>query len=131
MLTPIRPQQQAFEARRGTLERARSITGQQYKVSFFVEVHGAGETTVAVNFPVKFQEKPIVTSGGELAPGSVLQATNFPWCSVMVGSWDLDPTITDHDYYIGATLVIVVGGTDTQRAIIHFSAEGKALVSPT
>lgn len=129
MLTPVRPPTLSFERRRGELERATSMQGQNFKVNYFLDVKGTGGMTAEVNFPVKFQERPSVSFGGELGAGSPVTAGSFPTISVVVGQWKISP-LYSHQYYEGATLVIVVGGTVTQTMTVHFQAEGKALVSP-
>lgn len=129
MLSVVGTSQSAIERRRGEVERARSVQGQTFRVTYMVSVRGSGECTVDVNFPVKFSEKPGVSHGGELAPGAVLESSNFPTCSVMVKDWVLDP-LENHKYYVGATLVLVVTGPSDQDAILHFHAEGKALIAP-
>ena len=128
-LVPVRPPQLAFERRRGEVERGRSVQGQNFKITYFLEVSGAGESSVDVNFPVHFSEKPGVSFGGELLAGSVIEPANYPTCSVMVSAWKTDPT-KNHPYYTGATLLLVVTGAATQRTALHFHAEGKALVAP-
>lgn len=128
-LLPVSPPQMSFEQRRGTIDRQQAIQGQVFRVSYFMEVSGDGESTVDVNFPVAFSEYPSCYMGGALAPGQVLVATNFPWCSVMVAAWKTDIK-NGHLYYIGATLVLVVGGPTSQVCILHYHAEGKALQNP-
>lgn len=129
MLIPVKPPQMSFEQRRGSVERQNAIQGAIFRVSYFLEVAGAGEASVKVNFPVSFQEYPGCYSGGALAPGQTLVDTNFPWCSVMVADWDT-VVKNNHLYYIGATLSLVVGGPATQIAVLHFHVEAKALQNP-
>lgn len=129
MLTPVRPPTLSFERRRADVERAVSVQGQNFKASYFIDVSGAGETAVDINFPVKFQERPGISFGGELATGSAVVAANYPTVSVVVGRWNISPNY-NHEYYIGAQLLIVVGGSANQRMTVHVHAEGKALVAP-
>lgn len=129
MLLPVSPPQMSFEQRRGTVDRQAAIQGGVFRVSYFLEVSGDGESTIDVNFPVAFSEYPSCYSGGALQPGQVLVAGNFPTCSVMVGTWKTQEK-GSHLYYIGATLILVVGGPTTQLSVLHFHAEGKALQNP-
>lgn len=128
-LIPVSPPQLSFEQRRGTVDRQAAIQGAVFRVSYFMEVSGDGEATVDVNFPVAFSEYPSCGMGGALAPGQVLVATNFPWCSVMVAAWKTE-TKNGHTYYVGATLALVCGGPTNQIVICHFHVEGKALQNP-
>lgn len=128
-LLPVSPPQMSFEQRRGTVDRQQAIQGGVFRVSYFMEMAGDGEATIDVNFPVGFTEYPACFMGGALAPGQVLVDGNFPWCSVMVGTWK---TLEkgNRSFYVGATLVLTVGGPTSQNSILHFHVEGKALQNP-
>lgn len=129
MSIPIRPTQLAAERRRGEIERATQMQGQVFRISYFLKIEGSGETSVDVNFPVRFQERPAVSSGGELAEGTVLEDGNFPWCSAMASNWVTEER-NGQTYYTGCRVIVVVGGTERQVSAVHFTVEGKALQSP-
>lgn len=105
------------------------VQGQTFRLCYFLNVNGAGETTVNLNFPILFQERPALSCAGELAEGSVLQAGSFPWCSAMVASWVTEER-NGQTYYTGAKVAVVVGGPSRQKSIVHMNVEGKALQSP-
>lgn len=98
-------------------------------MSGFVEVAGAGEGLVDINFPVWFLEVPVMSFGGELGPNEVLVDGSFPTLNVMVKSW-VRTAKNGTDYYTGATLIIVTTGSVAQRATAHWQGEGRALVNP-
>lgn len=129
VLQPVSTVQLQQNRRRGEIERARSIEGQLYVVSYMFDMVGPGEQTRDVNFPVWFQEKPVCSFGGELGDNNVLRDGNFPWCSVMVAEWDTED-VNSTTFYRGATLVLVCGGSGGGDATLHWRAEGKALANP-
>jgi hypothetical protein len=129
MLTPIRPTQLAVERRRGEVASAAQVQGQNFKVVYFFDVDGAGQTLVDVNFPVLFQERPALTHGGEVADGTVLEDGKFPTCSAMVVSYTTQVR-NGTTYYAGCRAAVVVTGGSRQRATVHLHVEGKALQGP-
>lgn len=123
---PIIPAQLPLEKRRSQIDRVTNATGDTFRVSYRIGLDGSGETTVTVNFPVQFSERPTVSSGGELHPEETLVAGNYPWWSVGVADW-ITEDLAGRTYYVGADLVIVCGGPTGQLSYAHFTAEGKAL----
>jgi len=121
--------QTPFEQRRGQVERGRSVEGRIHKVFITINLIGSGEVLADVNFPVWFQEKPAVSSGGEMAENEVIVDTQFPTISVIVKSW-VKQKRDLAEYFTGATLIVVTSGVPGQKMIAHFQAEGKALRNP-
>jgi hypothetical protein len=133
---PVRPPTVApLEARRGTAARLDSITGKVHRIQGLFTVtltgDGGGEATHDVNFPVWFIEHPHFTFGFEMAADQVLTAGKYPTLSLGVLRWAMKPYPAGVSYYIGATLVVVVGGVDKQVQLVHWQVEGKALRNPT
>lgn len=125
----MRTIQGPLEARRGRVERSKSAQGRVHAVDGFVQTLGAGETTVDIEFPVSFIERPCFTFGGELGENEVLEDGNFPTISLVVKNWKL-ATRGGADYYVGATLIVVSTGTTTQKMIAHWKMEAVALTNP-
>lgn len=122
---------QAFQAQHAAdVTRQRQLEGREHRILGEVSVTGAGEVVFPVSFPVWFWERPSVSFGAELATNEKLVAGKYPTVSVVVQKWrtvrrDL------HDFYTGADLLIVTTGhDDRQRSIVHWQAEGRALVNP-
>lgn len=119
-----------FEARRGTTNRLDDVTGKIHSIQGFVNIVGAGEAILDVNFPVWFLEKPLFTFGGEMAPGEVLTAGQYPMISMIVHSWVMKDYPNNVSYFAGAHLIVVTTGSATQRLIGHWQAQAKALRNP-
>ena len=125
--------QAPFEKRRGGIERQRSVQGRNHRVEgrfpFTNPITGAGESVVAVNFPVWFIDKPSMSFGGELDINEVLIDGAFPTLSALVKTWTTQ--VRDGaTYYVGANLLVVSSGAPNQRMFVHWQMEGKALVNP-
>lgn len=118
-----------IEQRRADLERVESMTVKDHVVTGLVEVSGAGEVAIDVNFPVWFVERPSTYFGGELADGHSPTETDFPTISVMVLRWAKE-TRGLGEYWTGATLGIVTTGDADHQVIAHWHMEGKALRNP-
>ena len=88
---------------------------------------GAGEGRADVVFPSMFVEKPMFSFGGELPLGQPIIDRNWPTVSVIVTDW---LTLTRPPFtrlYYGASLLIVCGGLDTQKLIVHWHMDGKTM----
>jgi hypothetical protein len=118
-----------IESRRADLERVDAMTIKDHVISGLIEVNGAGEVAIDVNFPVWFTEKPSTYFGGELGDGHSPTTTDFPTISVMVLRWAKE-TRGLGDYWTGATLGIVTTGEAEHQVIAHWHMEGKALRNP-
>jgi hypothetical protein len=127
----------ALEARRGEVERSRSVAGGIYVVEGIIELWRVGEATVDVRFPVTFVEMPVVIGGGGVSPNQRIVPGEFPTWRVGVREWDIDiPVDTpDSPTYKGCTLVIVVDGARDDQTIFQsfafYQASGRALTNPT
>ncbi len=121
--------QTPIEAQRSRLERAKSVQAGVQRAIGFVEVTGAGESLVEVQFSVWFTERPWLSFGGELIENAVLKDKNFPTVSVVIKNW-VTKTKNNATYYYGATLILVTGGTSDQKLVVHWQVEGMALVNP-
>lgn len=127
---PRPPAPITFEARRGTANRLDAITGKLHSVQGFIDIIGSGEAILDVNFPVWFLEKPTFTFGAEMAPDQVLTTGQYPMVSIIVHRWAMKDFPQGVSYFAGATLIIVTTGTDEQKLIGHWQAQGKALRNP-
>lgn len=119
----------AMQQRQGTVARERSFEGGHHRVLGFVDINGAGEGLVDIQFPVSFREVPAMSFGGELGPNEVLKDGKFPTVSVMVKSWATTQK-NGATYWVGATLIIVSTGSTDQKVTADWQAEGRALVNP-
>lgn len=122
--------QQPFERRRGEVERSESMYGRVFTVVGFIELNGCGEALVDVNFPVWFIERPAIGGAGEVGEGAVLTGANYPIFSVGAVKWVTEDKPGGARYYTGAQLAVVVLGPSNQKSVIHWQAQGKALVAP-
>lgn len=129
MVIPVATVQTAVERRRGEVERQVSVQDGITHLSYSMTFTGAGEAAIDVNFPCKFIEIPAVTSGFTMAMGAVLENRNFPWASAgIILNEDL---VGGRTYYGSGTIIVVMGGTRTQRMTVHCSAVGKAVTAPS
>jgi hypothetical protein len=127
---------QAFEHRRGEVERGRAVEGGVFIVEGVIALTGTGEATVDVNFPVRFIEKPVLVGGGGAADNQRIVVGEYPRWNVGVLRWHrvIDEEFPDQPTYKGCTLLIIVEGA-TQDATTflseaYWSARGKALNNP-
>lgn len=120
----------AQDAIRLAHERQASVYAQVETVTGFVQITGAGELTVDVNFPARFLEKPAMSGAGELMEGQVLVAGALPTFSLVISKWKMEELDRFRRYYVGATLVVVTTGPAAQRMWGHWQATGVALLAP-
>lgn len=125
------PTSAPLEARRGAARRLEDLVGRFHTIEGFIDLNGAGEALLDVNFPVWFLEKPLFTFGGELAVDQVLTAGQFPTLSMLVQRWQMKDYPNNVSYFAGATLAIVITGPATQRLIGHWQVQAKALRNPS
>lgn len=118
-----------IDRRRADLERADLMTIGLTRVTGFVDIQGAGEVAVEIEFPVWFTEKPSASFGGELAEGHSAEATNFPTISIVILRW-ITATRGLGTYYSGAVLGVVTTGVSDHGMIAHYQLEGKAMQNP-
>lgn len=97
-------------------------------VQGFLNLATAGEIVATVTFPISFLERPLFTSGLELADNTWLVDGNFPIWSATVGSWTTRKA-ADTTLYIGATIGIVVIGAP--RSVLHYSFAARSLTVST
>jgi hypothetical protein len=119
----------SFDRRAAVRAQADAVAARIVRTAGTVETAGSGEGQVDVTFPNLYIEKPALSFGGELAPGSPLVAGQFPTVSVIVVSW-VTLIKSLGVLYTGARLCVVTTGVTTQGVIVHWQAEGKALSSP-
>lgn len=93
----------------------------------FVDLDGAGETTVEVTFPLQFFERPLFVPGLELTGNSYLEWGSFPDWSATVAAWRTQ-TISETVLYIGA--LIAVRARNINRAALHYSFTGRIFTNP-
>lgn len=101
-----------------------------HRATGFVTVQGTGEASLDVYFPVWYVERPGISFGCELDAGHSAVEGSFPTASVVVGRWITETRGDLSTWYRGAHLLIVTTGTEGHQVIIHWHAEGKAMVNP-
>ena len=91
---------------------------------------GAGEGKVDVVFPVMFTEKPMFTFGAEIPDGQTIASGAYPTISACVAEWKMleRPPITR--LYYGCSVLVVVGGYQSQKLLVHWNLEATALTNP-
>lgn len=94
----------------------------------FVELEGEGESTVEITFPIRFIEKPIFTTGLELADNVWLSFGSFPLWSATIGGWTTAPA-ENEPLIIGALVGVYVTGA--ARSILHYRFQGRSLTNPS
>lgn len=100
----------AFENRRGELERINNAQAQYFAVTGEIEVDGVGEASANVLFPCLFTDKPRFHSGHELGPGQPVTSGSMPTAAITVLAWDQRVRDDGTVVYAGATLGIVTTG---------------------
>lgn len=120
----------AVEQRRAEIGRVQDTTVKLHRNTGFVTVQDPGEVALDVNFPIWFVERPGMAFGGELAEGHSAEETNFPTVSVVVLRWITKTRGDLSTWWTGATLGIVTTGREGHKMVVHWHAEGKAMVNP-
>ncbi len=129
MVQRVSTVQTAVERRRGEVERQLSIQDGIAHLSYSLSFKGAGEAIVDVNLPCWFSEVPAVTSGFTMDSSTVLEDGNFPWASA--GMMLDSEVIGGRGYYTTGRIIVVMGGTRTQKMVVHCVAVGKAITAPS
>jgi len=93
------PQLQSYAAAQRELA---SATARTATVSWTVNVDGAGQAIVDIDFATFFLEQPIFTWGSVAA--APLAEEELPLCNAIVRSWSQ----TDRGFHIGANVGLVV-----------------------
>ena len=117
-----------MESRRAEVERTVETFVKVNRLSGWIKISGTGELTQDVVFPMFYIERPSFSCGFELDEASPLETGNFPTYSVTVSSWQKATAGEIGEYWIGATLAIVLNGNADQIGIVHWQMEGKAMV---
>lgn len=109
---------------------AKGVAAETTRISGEFPFQGAGEGKVDVIFPVMFMEKPIFTFGAEVPDSQTIVSGKYPTISAAVAEWKMleRPPITR--LYYGCSVIVVVGGYQSQKLIVHWSLEGTALMNP-
>lgn len=120
-----------FEKRRSDLEHLEAQTIGPMRVSGFEKVVDSGEVAFDVEFGLWFVERPAMSFGGELDDTQPLTERRFPTVSVVVFRWiKAQADRPGGGYFTGATLAVVTTGPVDLKMIVHWQAEGRAMVNP-
>jgi len=94
-------------------------------------VDGSGEAVKIVNFPIKFINRPVFTTGGELHLDTTPVPGQYPTMSCVINRWATEQHAGfSKMYFVGAQLLVVTTGPATQRLWVHWRASGVAIVNP-
>lgn len=127
----FRPLAVTLVQRAQDVDRIEDMGGGIHRVCGTIQLDGAGEIVVAVNFPVTFIEKPSISDGGEMGPSSALQNGSFPTVNGIVKDWKWTVRAdTGVRFYAGASFAIKVTGQPEQSVFYHYQMEGRALRNP-
>lgn len=128
--TPFR-HRGAIEKNRDNTTRIDAMTVKVTEFSGRVQILGAGESAVDIQFPVLFSERPVFTYGGELDENHHPVAGSYPTISAIVDTWDqVGKTESSDGRFKGARVVVVTTGTEGQHMWLHFSFTAKAMRNP-
>lgn len=121
----------SLENRRSEVVRVEDAGGGVFRCRFFFGVgvpDGPGEGTVVLNFPVRFTEKPTLSSGWEMYPNQSLTLGQYPVVSSGVYVWN-GGTRPDNGspFYDGCTMVFATMGVSDLAVTIHAVFEGLAI----
>lgn len=120
--------QRTIRQQRSYVEHISEQTIRDGSAQGFIELGSDGEIVATVEFPIAFAEKPLFTTGLELADDAWLTYGAFPIWSASVSGWITQKT-PDSTLYIGAELgIVVIGPTHT---ILHYSFQGRSFTAPT
>lgn len=121
-----------WEQRRGTVDRIKEMEARHTRIHGFVRVEGGGgaAATTDVFFPVWFMQFPNFLTGWSLEEGGIFDLDDPPRFDTGVVAWHVEERPMQIRYYSGAQILVTGFGPTTQRAVVHWSAEGKALRAP-
>lgn len=100
------------------------------EVSGEIIIHGAGEASTDVTFPVIFFEKPSFVCGFELPPGELQVSGRFPLATGIVYDWNVLDRPPDLRMYKGCKIGIVAQGPPGLKLIMNWRVFGVALTLP-
>lgn len=130
LTNPTAGQRQA-EARRGDVDRIEGIQAKHVRILGQVPIDGAGEVTFPVRFPVRFIEKPLMTSGWDMDGESDAITGNYPTVSIGTIDWEYQDFDDDYgQYWVGALVAVRTTGQTGLRIYANYIFEGKALLNP-
>lgn len=125
------------ETRREDVRRIDAMTVKVTRVTGYVLIEhetdvAAAESSVDLQFPVVFTEKPVFTFGSELAENHRALATEYPTLSATVARWESKGEVIGATLgrFVGAHVVVVSTGQVGQHIWLHYSFEGKAIRNP-
>lgn len=110
----------------GDAARSRSVRGQLYRLPGRIEMIGAGQKLIDINFPVHFTERPHIWGSGE-TDENVAAMDRYPTWNVGVNGYRMHAT--NSQLYVGCTLIVVITG-DVNLSTVVWVAEGRALTPP-
>jgi hypothetical protein len=119
--------QRAIRDQRQYVETLAEQATRDGHVHGFIDLPSDGEVLVSIQFPISFMEKPLFTSGLEMAENAWIAYGSFPIHSATVTGWAMQRP-ADSSLWVGATLGIVTVGA--MRSILHYSFEGRTFTSP-
>ena len=121
------PDSLGAETRRSEVEKTRETFVKVNRVAGWEKVVGVGELAIPITWPVWFIERPTFGEGYELDAASPPETGNFPQYSITVLSWEKEIVDAIREYWVGATLGVVIQGNPEQIGWVHWQMEGKAL----
>lgn len=120
----------AFEIRRGEIERIQNAGAHYTKISGKVRIIGVGESSYSVVFPVLFVEQPLFSCGPLLDPGISVVKMSLPTCTGTVHLWHERVRDDGTNIYAGAEIGFVSTGPTDQVMLVQWHMEGVALRGP-
>lgn len=127
---PLAGQRQS-EARRGNIDRIEGLQAKHVRLLGQVPIDGAGEVTFNVVFPVKYIEKPLMTSGWDMDGESDAITGNYPTVSIGTVDWKYEDFDDEYGmYWVGAVVAVRTTGQTGLRIYANYIFEGKALLNP-
>lgn len=129
-MTQPRTLAQAVRFRENDRSRVEQSKMRVVVVEAELDVHGSGEVSVDVKFPVVFAEKPHLAFGHELAANQSPEAGNYPVCSATVLRWATTDLPEQRTFWTGATVGVVCLGRPAMRSIVHVAFRALAFRDP-
>lgn len=93
----------------------------------FVDLDMAGESVIEIDFPLRFIERPLFTTGLELGDNQHLSFGTFPTWSATVAAWNTQ-LYGETALYTGATIGAVIN--NVERSKLHYSFQGLIITAP-
>jgi hypothetical protein len=120
----------ALDNRRAAFERSEAFRPKDFSIGGKFLVSGAGEATTFVQFPIRFSQKPLITTGGEIANDAAPITRGLPIVSAVVSGWQTN-RVNGRLYYTGVYLGSVVQGLGTLRVFVNWIATGRGVMNPS